>query len=339
MEKAKESIESEQRRRDLPTNTENIAFKPEEMIECRKCARMNPPVRLKCFYCASELEISAEQAANLQTGLRKLEDWEKGYNLIYQPNSPGETKFDTAEIAKILRLEAEVLRKIVETKKTLPLVRVESKKEAEIIAGKLREKDLLTFIVSDEKLSPDILPTRLRSLEFDGDRLALVLFNTSEIREIRRDDLILIVSGTVFERKTEAVEKRKKGESVILDASETASDENLIDIYSRDLDANGYRITAKGFDFSSLEAEKGIVARENMQKLIEKLREFAPDAKFDGDYSAIREVLGNVWEIENRKDSQGLKRHGFGKFDFSNIATSSNLRQFTKYSRLQREIL
>lgn len=338
MEKAKESIEGDHRLKNLPLQTENIAYSPDEMIECGKCARMNPPARLKCFYCAAELEISAARAANLQPGLRKLEDWEKGYNLIYQPNSPGETKPDAAEIAKIMRLEPDVWRKIVETKKNLPLARVESQKEAEIIAAKMREMDLSTFIVSDEKLSADVMPTRLRGLEFDGDRLILILFNTSEIREIRRDDLILIVSGAVFERKTESVEKRKKGESKILDASETASDESLIDIYSRN-EAGGYRITAKGFDFSSLETEKGIVAHENMQKLIEKLRGFAPNAKFDGDYRAVREVLGNVWEIENRKDAQGLKRHGFGKFDFSNVATSSNLRQFTKYSRLQREIL
>ena len=338
MEKAKESIESEERLKDLPLQTENIAFKPEEMIRCRNCSRLNPPVRLECFYCAAELEISAAQAANLQPGLRKLEDWEKGFNLIYQPNSPNETKFDPAETAKILRLEPDVLRKIVETKKTLPLARVETEKEAEIVAGKLREKGLITFIVGDEKLAADDLPTRLRGLEFDGDNLVLILFNSSEIREIRRKDLALIVSGAVFERKTESVEKRKKGESKILDASETASDESLIDIYSRE-GTNGYRITAKGFDFSSLEAEKGILARENMQKLVEKLREFASNAKFDGDYLAVREILGEVWEIENRKESQGLKRHGFGKFDFSNLATSSNLRQFTKYSRLQREIL
>ena len=338
MEKAKEAIKDKQWLRHLPAQTENIAFKQEEMVECGKCARMNPPVRLKCFYCAADLEISAAQVANLPTGLRKLEDWEKGCNLIYQPNSSGETKFDAAESAKILRLEPDVLRKIVETQRTLPLARVESEREAELVAAKLREKGLTTLIVSDEKLSVDTVPTRLRGLEFDGDRLALVLFNTSEIREIRRDDLFLIVSGEIFERKTESVEKRKKGESVILDASETASDESLIDIYARE-DKNGYRIWAKGFDFSSLEAEKGIIARENMRKLVEKLREFAPNAKFDSDYSTIREVLGAVWEIENRKDSQGLKRRSFGKFDLSNVATSSNLRQFTKYSRLQREIL
>lgn len=338
MEKANELSESVKLPKDLPVQTENVAFKPDEMIRCRKCARTNPPVRLKCFYCAAELEISAAQAASLQPNLRKLEDWEKGFNLIYQPNSLGETEFDAADAAKILRLETDVLQKIAAAQKTLPLARVESEKEAAIVAEKLREKGLTISITSDEKLAANVLPSRLRGLEFDGDRLILILFNTSEIREIRREDLILIVSGTVYERKTESVEKRKKGESVILDASETASDESLTDIYSRE-DASGYRMTTNGFDFSSLEAKKGIAARENMRELVEKLREFAPNAKYDGDYSSLREVLGAVWEIENRKDSQGLKRQSFGKIDFATVATSSNLRQFTKYSRLQREIL
>jgi hypothetical protein len=162
--------------------------------------------------------------------------------------------------------------------------------------AKLREKGLTVSIVSDEKLAADVLPTRLRGLEFDGERLLLILFNTSEIVEIQREDLILIVSGAIYERKTESVEKRKKGENKILDASETTSDESLIDIYSREY-TNGYRILAKGFDFSSLEAEKGMIATENMKKLAAKLWEFAPNAKFDNDYSNdqrnFRRCLGN----------------------------------------------
>lgn len=338
MENANKEIENADSLEDLPLSAENIAFKHEEMIRCGKCARMNPPVRLKCFYCAAELDVSAEQAARVQPGLRKLEEWEKGYNVIYQPDASGETVFDAANAAKLLRLEADVLRKIVAAKKSLPLARVESEREAEIIAKKLGENGLRTIIISDEKLAANVLPTRLRGAEFDGERLALVMFNTSEIREIRREELILIVAGTVFERKIESIEKRKKGENKILDASETASDESLIDVYCLDA-LNGYRISAKGFDFSALESEKTMIAAENMKKLAAKLREFAPEAKFDADYKTIREVLGDIWEIENRKDSQGLKRHGFGKFDLSNVATSSNLRQFTKYSRLQREIL
>ncbi|MDQ3129259.1 MAG: hypothetical protein M3Q99_00675 [Acidobacteriota bacterium] len=338
MEEREDQIRADNQPQNQPVQTEDIAFKPEEMISCGKCARTNPPNRLKCFYCGAELEMTAEQAANIKPNLRKLENWEKGYNLIYAPNPNGKNEFDSAGTAKILNLESEDLQKILQTEKTLPLARVESEKEAQITASKLSERGFNISIVSDEALAADKLPTRLRSLEFDDDKIILIFFNSDEIAEIKREDLVLIVSGAIYERKTESIEKRKKGESKILDATETASDAGLIDIYSRE-NSNGYRILAKGFDFSCLETEKGILAAENLTKLAAKLRECAPDAKFINDYSAVRQVLGCVWEIEHRKDSQGLKRHSFGKFDFSNLATSSNLQQFTKYSRLQWQIL
>ena len=338
MEKKEDQIHVGNQPENLQIQTEDIAFKPEEMISCGECARKNPPNRFKCFYCGAALEITDEQASNIQPNLRKLEDWEKGYNLIYAPVSNSENEFDLTETAKILNLENEDLQKILQAKKPLPVARAESEKEAEIVAKKLGERGFNISIVSDEALAADRLPTRLRSLEFEDGKLILIYFNTDEIAEIEREDLILIVSGAVFERKTESIEKRKKGESKILDLTETASDEVLMDIYSRE-NSNGYRILAKGFDFSCLETDKGILAVENMRKLVAKLREFAPNAKFVGDYLAVREVLGNVWEIEQRKNSQGLKRHSFGKFDFANVATSNNTQQFTKYSRLQWHIL
>lgn len=338
MEERKDPLRADNQPQNFPVQTEDIAFKPEELISCGKCARSNPPNRLKCVYCGAELEISAEQAANIKTNWRKLENWEKGFNLIYAPNPNGESELDLAETAKILNLESDDLQKILQMRKTLPLARVESEKEAEIAAKKLSGRGLNTKIVSDEALAADKLPTRLRSLEFDGDKIVLIYFNNDEITQIKREDLVLIVSGAIYERKTESIEKRKKGESKILDATETASDAGLIDIYNRE-NSVGYRILANGFDFSCLETKKGIVAVENLKKLAAKLCEFAPDAKFVNDYLAVREVLGCIWEIEQRKDSLGLKRHSFGKFDFSNLATSSNLQQFTKYSRLQWQIL
>jgi hypothetical protein len=95
----------------------------------------------------------------------------------------------------------------------------------------------------------------------------------------------------------------------------------------------------KGFDFSCLGYKKGSLAHENLQKLIAKLQKFAPQAKLVNDYQAVRRILGEVWEIEQRKEPQGLKRHSFGKFNFSNIFLSSNEMQFTKYSRLQWHLL
>ena len=167
----------------------------------------------------------------------------------------------------------------------------------------------------------------------------MILFNKDEIVEIANEDLTLLVTGAVFERKIEAVEKHnKKGENKILDSTEIASDETLLDIYSR-TDSSGFRIWTKGFDFSGLENEKGILAKDNFKKLIEKLLRTAPNAEFVDDYRQVREVLADVWEVEQKNASQGLKRESFGKFNLGSVTTVNNLSQFTKYSRLQWHLL
>lgn len=325
--------------KDLPVQAENPAFKPDEMILCAKCQRTNPPTRLACFYCGAPLEISDEQSKNLKPNLRKLEIWEKGFNLILSPN--GETGGDakSPEIAKLLNLEREVLQKLFEAGKALPLARAETEKEAEIVKERLQELGIETFILSDESLASEKPQKRLRGMEFFDDRIVLILFNQDEIAEIAFEDLSLIVTGAIFERKVEATEKRsKKGENKILNSTETASDEFLIDIYSRK-DAVGYRIFAKGFDFSCLETEKEILAKDNLKKLARKLFEIAPDARLVEDYLQVRENLGNVWTVEERTDSQGLKREGFGRFNLGNVTTVNNSAQFNKYSRLQQHLL
>ena len=82
-----------------------------------------------------------------------------------------------------------------------------------------------------------------------------------------------------------------------------------------------------------------MLAKNNIVKLAEKLRRHAPDAKFVDGYLSSRSFLANVWEVEQKIDSQGLKREGFGKFNLGNVTTVNNLSQFAKYSRLQWHLL
>ena len=291
-----------------------------------------------CFYCGKELEISEAQSRLIKPNLRKLESWEKGFNLIYAPN---ENRFDEktlAEAANLLNLESETLEKICASETPLPIARAESEKEAEIVRERLSELGFETSILSDEKLTGDKPPRRLRGLEFWDDKLILIFFNADEIAEIALDDVILIVTGAIFERKTESVEKRKKSKNTLLNATETASDEMLFDFYSRE-NSEGYRVFAKGFDFSCLEAEKEILAKDNLKKLILKLKSVAPNAKSVENYLKIRESLGNVWEAEEKTDSQGITRQSFGRFNLGNTTIVNNQTQFNKYSRLQWHIL
>ncbi|HYP49521.1 MAG TPA: hypothetical protein VEQ34_01170 [Pyrinomonadaceae bacterium] len=339
MEKKPEQIHDDQWLKDVSIEPEIQGFRAEEMISCPKCERKSPPTRLKCFYCGAELPVTAEQAEFIKPQPRKMEVWEKGFNLIILPNAQTSDDAKTAEVAAMTRLEREDLKKIIDAQKPLPLVRADSEKEAGIIRKRLSETGFEVSVLSDEDLKIETVTRRLRGIEFGGDeKIVLILFNSDEIAEIRREDLVLIVTGAQFERRIETTEQRKKRENKVLESTETSADELLIDIYTRG-DAIGYRIVSNGFDFSCLAAEKGILARENMQKLTEKLRAFAPQAKFVGDYLQVRDHLGKVWEVEEKRTSRGLQRKSFGRFDFGNVTTINNLSQFTKYSRLQWHLL
>ncbi len=334
-----EEIVSEDWLKDLPLQTENPAFAPDEMINCEQCRRANPPTRSKCLYCGAQMEFSERQSRFLKPNLRQMETWEKGFNLIFVGDSEilDSSKFE--EAALLLKTEKDFLPQIVEAKKPLPVARVETEKEAEIVQNRLLELGVETKIIRDEDLKIEKPARRLRAMDFWEDKLVLILFNVDEIREIDWLDVNLIVTGAIFERKVETTEtRRKKGESKLLEASETASDELLIDVYSRQ-DEIGCRIERKGFDFFCLGAEKSLLAAENIRRLVGTLAEKAPNAKVVEDYLQIRGSLANVWQVEEKTDSQGLKRESFGSFNLGNITTVSNSAQFTKYSRLRRQLL
>jgi hypothetical protein len=308
------------------------------MVGCGKCGRPNPPNRMRCFYCGKDLEIERLPVESIRPVLRKLEGWEKGYNVIFHPDGsiPGEEA--VAKIAKTLSIDTEVIREIFRSVRPMPLARVEGEKEAAFVEETLRAHGIDSSIVTDRAMAEEIPPTRLRTVEFAENLLRLTLFNTNESVTVRSVDVALIVVGAVFEKKTEVIEKRKKGSSKTIDEFETASDEMLIDIYSSN-DPAGWRIPTNGFDFSCLGNDKGMLAVQNMRKLLERLGKFSPNARLVDSYLADRNLLSKVWEIQEQKNFRGLQRSGFGKVDFGKVSTRNNIGQFTKYSRFQWHLL
>lgn len=341
MEEKSDEIASEERLKNQLFQAENPAFKIDEMIACGKCARANPPTRRACLYCGAELEIPDAQSRLLKLKPRALEAWEKGFNVIFSPVSEDFEQSEIEKAAAFLRLETEVLQNILASEKPLPLTRVATEKEAEIVKKILSETARIeTKIISDADLDAEKPPRRLRGMKFFDDNLILILFNDEEAIEIARTNVDLIVTGAIFERRIAGVEARGKrgGESKILETNETASDEILIDVYSRD-DKTGFRVEQKGFDFSCLGAEKNLLVAENMRALVRQLSNRAPDAKIVEDYLRVRRALAAVWAVQERTEARGLKRARFGAFSRENLTTISNRQQFTKYSRLQRQIL
>ena len=317
---------------DLRFQTEDLTFKPDEMTECR-CGRKNPPNRLKCMYCGLELELKAENTASIKPILRKLEAWESGFNVIFR-ETDGNAEIGKA--AALLSVEATDLSAILNAGSPLPVARVESTTEANILIAGLSKLNLKCSMISDIELDADKLPIRLSNIEFCEGGIAVTDFNTRQITEI---DLALIVPGLLTLSKTDSLEKKRRhGKTKLLDESEISSDEIVIDIYNR-RDPRGYRIYPAGFDFSCLGVDKGMIAVENMRLLIVALKEHAPHAKLVSDYAKVRHALGSIWEVESRKDPKGLQRSGFGKVEFGSVSSTSNLQQFTKYSRLQWHLL
>ncbi len=321
--------------KEIPLQSVSKSYQEDEMIACKKCKRINPPSRLDCMYCGEELEFDQEQSNLLKPVLRKLEPYQKGYNLIYKGNLETWNDNQISEVAKMTRLEANDLRRLAERMKSLPIARAETRNETEIVSQRLKEIGIETIIIEDERFEMEKISKRLRRLELKDNKIQLMLFNNDEIIEIDREDLNLVVVGVLFERQLESTETRKKkGETKVLENAETSSDEILIDIYSK-RDLISYRILPRGFDFSFLGKEKKLLAIENIKILIEKLREFATSAVFDDDYLKVRDNLTEIWEVEELNETKGMKRKSFGSYNRINVTSTSNLNQFTKYSRLQ----
>ena len=315
--------------------TENIAFDEEKMIACGKCSRSNPPNRLKCMYCGGGLKIA--DASVVRANLRRLEIWERGYNVILRSRS--ENDVDLVQIAAFLAIESEQLSAILDLAQPLPIARVESEKEAAIAVEKLECLGLKCSVLSDEALAVEKPPVRLSGMVIDERTLTLKHFNTISLTETSTDELVLIVPGTInLSRVDSTAKKGFRSEAKLTGESATATDEAILDIYLRS-DSNGFRIRLSGFDFSCLGEEKGLLAVENMQRLIAVLRERAPNAKFVNSYVAVRQALSRVWDVESRKESHGVQHSGFGKAKLNTVDSTSNLNQFTKYSRLQRHLL
>ena len=275
--------------------TENLAFDAEKLVSCVGCARMNPPNRLNCLYCGRELEIDVQDATAIKTNLRKVELWERGINIILcERASSVEPAIEN--IATYLSMDVADLSMVMDAGTPLPLSRVASEKEAELLLTGLSGFGLQCTSIRDDALADDKPPVRLGGMEINDKILKLTDFNTGNRTETAMADLVLMVTGRLTESRVDSLETkglRKKAQ--LIDGSATSSDEAILDIYLRD-DPAGFRVRMAGFDFSCLGEDKGLLAGENMQRLIKVLKDIAPHTKLIDNYQSVRQALGRVWD-------------------------------------------
>ena len=306
------------------------------MTACPGCGRLSPPDRATCLYCGRELPLTEIAKTTAPKHLRRPESWENGFNVIFM-SAAGGINVNTQVLSDALSLDEQTVAKIIDLGGPLPVFRAATETDAERVSSYLRSNGLSCEVVADELLAADTLPRRVRRVDFLNDSIRLTLFNTGEIVEASRENIGLFVTGAIVETKTETSEKRKRGKSEVLDQAELSSDETVIDIYLRD-EAIGFRVVAAGFDFSGLGERKTLLAVNNMKLLAEELFRVAPEAK-RANYFECDAVLNKVWEIDERTATEGLQRVGLGKTAIKRTGRTSNLRQFTKFSRMHRHFL
>lgn len=323
------------RLRDLPVRAEEIGFAPDALIQCSKCGRSNAPNRAECIYCGTRLKGSVPEE---KLNVRELENWENGFNVVALKAEVDDVGPAAAMLAMLVGGEAEVFESMLRSGTPLPVARLESERDASILAEKLASNGIPAIVIADETLSPTVPPIRLRGMEFGANELVLHPFSGGPNTGVRPDELVLIMSGLLYESKTESIEKRKRKVTTTVIETKMSSDECVIDLYMN-ADQIGWRVPTTGFDFSCLGADKTLIATSNMETLMSRLKDFSPEATFVCDYANVRSLLEHCWSSESRKEGLGFKRSGFARKDLSSVYTTNNSLQLLKYSRLRRHLV
>ena len=314
--------------------SEPQGFLPAQMIRCDECLRANPPTRVNCLYCGSGLPTTEESAKLRKPILRQPEKHEIGFNSIFVS-----IKRDDAieEAAGLLKLPAEKLQELVQTKQHLPLARTSSRDEAALLFERLQDLGIEVLTLSDKDLGmgPGAI-VRPRSITFVDDLVVLNQPGGTASVEVRLSALRLIVAGRLVVRKVEVQERMsRKAETEILDTSQFFNDEPVFDLYSA-THHQTWRIGANSFDFSCLEDQKTLVSGENVKKLNDLLAARATNICVDNSYAEIRGRLESVWPVDQETYSQGWRRQRPGKYSLGAVMVHSNESQFSRYSRLLR---
>ena len=312
----------------ISVRSERIEFDAADLIPCGSCGRANAPNRSECIYCGKML---ANLASRSEIKPRDLEAWEKGFNIVVL-NFPPEL-----EDCEPLPIDRGLMLRAGEIGPPLPVLRTASEGAAAMAAERMAGVGALCLVVGDEELEGDRPPMRLRSITIEGNTFVLTDFNTPGKVTFIMDSLELIVSGRIFEERSEQMIRKDKKGVTELDRGSTMKDSGVVDLYFAG-DRRTFRIEETGFDFSFLGPDKSNLAAENIKTLIERLREASPSAKFSDDYFKKKGFIAEIWPAGSRNDSKGVKRWNLGR-SIANATVTSNREQFTKYSRLLRRTI
>jgi hypothetical protein len=312
-------------------------FTPDQMVACQLCSRSNPPTRVNCLYCGTGLPVTNAVVDLQKPELRRLENWEQGYNNILNSSKATAAlnlnQQAITEAADLLKLEAAGLSRMISANHALPLARSSSRDEATLIQRRLKSFGIDTVVIADVNLAGSAGPFRVRALEIHDAGLKVYERQHSRPLDLSWAEILLLVFGRLTVQRLESrEEKASRKEMRVLDSSEFFTDETIFDFYAAS--ARPFRILAKSFDFSCLGPKKRLLAEENMSTLLTLFREKASSAAWDDSYNSVRKALEAVWPSERSDRSGGWRRDRPGKLTKGNVTEISNKAQFQKYSRL-----
>ena len=317
--------------------SEPQGFAPDQMIRCDECLRANPPTRVSCLYCSAALPMTEESARLRKPVLRPPEKHQTAYNNILLPTDSEPADEAVTHAAELLKLSVDNLKRIIAERAPLPVACTASRDEADLVFHRLSEVGLQTIVLSDDELgASEMSVKRIKSMGIDNEYVTLQRAGTRDQTKIRWHDIVLIVTGRLFVKRVEIQERKtRRSENEIVQSSEFASDEAVIDFYTS-TQPQTWRVNANGFDFSCLGNQKTLIANENISRLQQFIAANAPGATVDDSYKRLRQTLDLVWGAQQETQSSGWRRERPGKLSVGLATIKSNESQFTRYSRMRR---
>lgn len=313
-------------------------FAPDQLVACPACLRANAPTRLRCLYCGAALPTTAAAADLRRPALRKLEEWEQGFNVVLPACAEDETELPREPLiaaAQLLRLVPEQLEQIIAARTPLPLTRTATAEEAALVKHRLAALGLAAEIIADELLAASS-PQRIRQLEFDDARLTGATSADGVRRRMAWPEVVLLVVGRISRRQIEVeAQHGRNAQSEIVETREFYDDESVLDIHGRAAEQH-WRIRAGNFDYTCLGAQKSLLAAENFARLGALISQHARAAHFDDDYARLRHLLQTAWPVAEQTSAGGLRRERIGRLRTGATTTVNNETQFTRYSCLRR---
>lgn len=282
------------------------------------------------MYCGGVLPATEIAKAPPQ---RNLETFERAFNAVMWPSSVVDERAEAA-LAAAFDLEIAEAHAMIAANKPLPLARCHNHQEAEIIAALITNCGLKSSIIADEDLRLDSELPRARRIVPSDD--GFQVNHLAGVMNLAVSEIKLMTLGLLRNTRVDFTEGKTgvgARTSNVLDTAEFRSDEALLDIYTSSLDRS-FRVRADGFDYSGMVKPLSFRAEENFRALARALRQSAPEAVFDDDFSRIRGLLARAWPERSRTEAQGLQKTGFIRSAAKSSVISDNRDQFERYSRL-----